>query len=41
MAYINYKKFRRDKISDKYFDENLFDEFSNETKFFHDEMFCF
>ena len=39
--YTNYKIFRRHKNSDKYFDEDFFDEISNETKFFHDEIFAF
>ena len=39
--YINYKKLRRDKISDRYFDENFFDEISNVTKFCDEEIFCF
>ena len=41
LSYINYKKLCRDKISDIYFDENLSDEISNETKFFHDESVRF
>ena len=36
---INYKKIRQGKISDKYFDQNVFDEMSNEMKFNHDEIF--
>ena len=32
---VNYKKFCRDKISDKYFDQSSFDDISNETKFCH------
>ena len=41
LRYIKYKKFRRDKISDKCFDENFFDEISNETKAGHVQIFCF
>ena len=41
LRYINYKKFRRDKISDKCFDENFFDEISNGTKVGHVQIFCF
>ena len=39
-SYINYKDFRRDNIWDKYFDENFFNEMSNETQFCHDKIFC-
>jgi len=39
--YINYKKFRRDKISNKCFYENFLDESSNETKFCHNEIIAF
>ena len=39
--YISYKKFRRDKISDKCFDEIFFDEISNETKFCQAKAFAF
>ena len=39
VVYINYKKFCHDKILDKYFDENFFDEILAETKFCCKEIF--
>ena len=38
-SYINYKNFHLDKISDKYFGENLLDETSNKKRFCHSEIF--